>query len=130
MCRVKATPADASRITACSLAIISCSRSELFLVARTSRLADVFVNRLVVHADGALREVAPEVAGRGVFALLVGEGFFRRCAGEHFFGAEMFAEISVHASPFNLSNVRRMSACAIRSEERRVGKECRSRWSP
>src|ERR1035437_1017585 len=95
MCRVKAMPADASRITVCSLAISSCSRSELFFVARTSRLADVFVNGLVVHANGALREVAPEMAGRRVLAGFVGEGFFRRCAGEHFFGAEMFAEIKI-----------------------------------
>ena len=73
--------------------------------------ANAFVNRLVVHANDGLRAVAPEMAGRDVFAVLVGKGFLGRRAGEHFFGAEMFAKC-VHASPFSLSSVRRMSAWA------------------
>src|SRR3989454_9201796 len=31
---------------------------------------------------------------------------------------------------FDWSSVRRVRAASVRSEERRVGKECRSRWSP
>ena len=27
-------------------------------------------------------------------------------------------------------NIKKMERCSVRSEERRVGKECRSRWSP
>ena len=66
---------------------------------------------LVIHADDCLREIAPEMIGRDMFAVLVGKGFGRRRAGEHFFGAEMFAKCG-HTSPFSLSSVRRMSACA------------------
>ena len=34
-------------------------------------------------------------------------------------------------SPENASGqLDRLEACILRSEERRVGKECRSRWSP
>ena len=74
--------------------------------------ANTFVNRLVVHADDGLRAVAPKMAGGDLFALLVSEGFFRCRAGKHFFRAEVFAKNIVHASPFSLSNARRMSACA------------------
>src|SRR5256885_3856144 len=31
---------------------------------------------------------------------------------------------------FAVSRIKRFSASQVRSEERRVGKECRSRWSP
>ena len=32
--------------------------------------------------------------------------------------------------PFPLFAVKAIVSCCLRSEERRVGKECRSRWSP
>ena|ERR1035437_3269447 len=86
---------------------------KLFLKARAPRRAGELVNRLVVHANDGLREVAPEVIRRGVLAELFGKSFRRCRAGEHFFGAEMFAENRVHTAPFNLSRVRRISACAI-----------------
>src|SRR3712207_7441028 len=38
-----------------------------------------------------------------------------------------FAKIKIYIS---LTDVKLMIVVAIRSEERRVGKECRSRWSP
>ena len=76
-------------------------KSKLFLEAGARRLADVFVNRLVVHADRGLGEIAPEVTGRGLPVFLVREGLFRRRAGEHFFRPQMFAESRIHG--FNLS---------------------------
>src|SRR5256884_9792019 len=36
----------------------------------------------------------------------------------------------VHDDPAKLSVFRSKPVAAVRSEERRVGKECRSRWSP
>jgi hypothetical protein len=85
---------------------------KLFLKTRARLVAGIFVDGLVVRADNRLRAVAPEMAGRDVFAVLIGKGFLGGEAGEHFFRAEMFAE-SLHATPFNLSSVRRISACAI-----------------
>jgi hypothetical protein len=46
---------------------------------------------LVIRTDGALREVAPVMAGRDVFVVLLGKGFVWMCGGIHFFGAEMAA---------------------------------------
>src|ERR1019366_7555230 len=88
------------------------SQLQSFLKTRPRLFADIFVDRLVVHPDNHLREVAPEMARRGVFAQFFGKGFRRSGAGEHFFGAEMFAE-SVHAGPFNLSSVRGCSGTGI-----------------
>lgn len=85
----------------------------LFLKTRARLVAGVFVDGPVVHPDDRLRAVAPEMTGRNVFAVLVGEGLLGGCAGEHFFRAEMFAERLAHATPFSLSSVRRISACAI-----------------
>ena len=44
--------------------------------------------------------------------------------------------IALHKTAFNLTNDTNFDPCSVeklallRSEERRVGKECRSRWSP
>jgi hypothetical protein len=84
-----------------------------FLEARARLVAGIFMDRLVIHAHDALRAVAPEVARRDVFAVLVGKGLLRRGAGKHFLGAKMLAKGLAHAVPFSLSSVRRMRACAI-----------------
>src|SRR5256885_9131373 len=39
-------------------------------------------------------------------------------------------QVSPMRTTITQSNHRRLVAAALRSEERRVGKECRSRWSP
>src|ERR1035438_4094877 len=84
-----------------------------FLKTRARLVAGIFVNGPVVQADDGLRAVAPEMAGRDLVAVLVGERFLGGEAGEHFFRAEMFAKNLAHATPFSFSSVRRISACAI-----------------
>jgi hypothetical protein len=82
-------------------------------VARTTGHAVFLVRRLIIRANDGLRAVAPEMIRRDMIIQFLGERFLGGKAGEHFFRAEMFAKILAHASPFNLSNVRRISAWAM-----------------
>jgi hypothetical protein len=68
----------------------------LFLKAGTARNAGGFVNGPVIHADDGLRAVAPEMAGRDVFAFLVRKGFLPCHADIQAFRPQMFAEGLVH----------------------------------
>src|SRR2546430_13904169 len=68
------------------------------------------VQRLLVPG-GLLHLVTPNVGG--VQARLLGRHWYHYKPGEHLF----------YFAPDTLRT-------AVRSEERRVGKECRSRWSP
>ena len=43
------------------------------------------------------------------------------------FAREGYVEQKIHVTPFDELEI---GATYVRSEERRVGKECRSRWSP
>src|ERR1039457_3066855 len=45
-------------------------------------------------------------------------------------GQEVICESRSHLLNFELAMMAWFSGCIPRSEERRVGKECRSRWSP
>lgn len=91
---------------------LSSRPGNLLLETRAGRVAGVLVGGAVIRADHRLSEIAPEMTRRGVFVVLFREGFLRRSAGEHLLRAQMFADTRVHAAPFSLSNVRRMSACA------------------
>ena len=84
----------------------------LLLEARAGRLAGIPVSGAVIGADHCLSEIAPEMTRCGALVVLFRECFRRRRAGEHPLRAQMFAETRAHASPFSLSNVRRMRACA------------------
>jgi len=85
----------------------------LFFKTRTGLIARVLMGGPVIYTDHRLGTIAPKVARRDVFSVFIGEGLFRGVSGVQFFRAEMFAKCLAHASPFNLSNVRRMSACAM-----------------
>ena len=41
-----------------------------------------------------------------------------------------WTQLGIHAKPFGFLNIEHYFDALIRSEARRVGKECRSRWSP
>src|SRR2546426_12673178 len=44
--------------------------------------------------------------------------------------AEVFSFLPFEADPNKSASAEDVVSCSVRSEERRVGKECRSRWSP
>ena len=67
----------------------------------------------VVRPNDALCEVAPEMGGRGLLRGFFGERFVSGDAGKELLSAEMLATRRGHTSPFSLSSVRRMSACAM-----------------
>ena len=56
----------------------------------------MLVDGLVIRAGDGLGAVAPEMAGRFVFAFPVGERFLRRGTHVEGFGPEMFAKSRVH----------------------------------
>src|SRR5256886_4671457 len=59
------------------------------------------------------------------------DAHFREELGDLLLLVVMHAEIATETDRFNIDDVvRDISEKLIRSEERRVGKECRSRWSP
>src|SRR2546427_13074414 len=57
-----------------------------------------------------------------------------RAADKFYYFAEMCTRVDGHTYPtpthLNYTLYHPVGVCALRSEERRVGKECRSRWSP
>ena len=73
--------------------LFTTERRRSFLKARPSAGAGVRMRRAVIRADGTLREIAPVVAGRDVFVVLVGEGLVRMFGSEHFLGAKMSATV-------------------------------------
>ena len=65
--------------------------------------------------EGGIKSVTLKVEGKNAYGFLKGEKGVHRL---------------VRISPYDSSNKRHTSFALTRSEERRVGKECRSRWSP
>src|SRR2546422_6494196 len=51
----------------------------------------------------------------------------------HYLGAEISGDVLIHGrrtQELSLARISERVGLVLRSEERRVGKECRSRWSP
>ena len=88
-------------------------QKRLLLEARPRGIADIFAHRAIVHSHDGLGAITPDMAGSRVFRLLFGERLFGRSPGVHGFGPQMPAKFLVHRQPFNLSNVRRIRACAM-----------------
>src|SRR5258708_36951236 len=56
---------------------------------------------------------------------------FRRGAATHLLGDRLWGDrFGGRREPFDIRQLRHHRPAGERSEERRVGKECRSRWSP
>ena len=88
--------------------------------------AEFFVKRTSQRKESWFRWF---VVGAVIFAfagLIIGVG--ARPGYEMLFYAQRMKLMKFY--PFRLADVMLPIACSIRSEERRVGKECRSRWSP
>ena len=78
-----------------------------------------------IFSDQELEISMPTSGGRMVLFQLE-----RECSIVFYTKGGMYNCTAVGRVAYDIGIVRRGTACRSRSEERRVGKECRSRWSP
>src|SRR5713226_9087257 len=100
------------------------------IVLRFQNGQRIGANLQVISVTGGLLSLSKSVdQGSRVRLMFLTE------AGSVLVGAEMLPPVSERLQPFRFISLpaddqRRVGALIGRSEERRVGKECRSRWSP
>src|SRR3712207_9203844 len=94
------------------------------------------VEREIGHTGLTKLHVVSSMHERKAMMSELSEGFVALPGGngtlEEFFEVLTWAQLGEHDKPCGLLNVAGYydPLLAVRSEERRVGKECRSRWSP
>src|SRR3712207_9520591 len=94
------------------------------------------LEREIGHAGLTKLHIVSSMHERKAMMSELSDGFIALPGGngtlEEFFEVLTWAQLGEHGKPCGLLNVPGYydPLLAVRSEERRVGKECRSRWSP